>query len=60
MNVPYTNVFGYGAVVLAETLEDCGCCAVQLCRFIAAHINIVDKQLAGVEVHYAGEHLSQR
>ena len=60
VNVSYTNVFGNGAIVLAETLKDCGGCAVQFGGFIVAHINVVDKQLAGVEVHYAGKHLSQR
>jgi hypothetical protein len=60
VNIPYTNVFGDGAIVLAEALKDCSGCAVQLCRFIASHINVVDKQLAGAEVHYAGKHFSQR
>ena len=58
-NVAYTNVFGDGTVVLAEILKDCGSRAVQLGRFVASHINVVDEQLARVEVYYAGKDLSQ-
>ena len=59
-NVPYTDVFGDGTIVLAETLKDCGSCVVQFCRFVATHIDAIDKQLAGVEVYYARKDLSQR
>jgi hypothetical protein len=58
-NVPYTNIFGDGTVVLAEILKDCGGRAVQLGRFITSHINIIDAQLARVEIYYAGKDLSQ-
>jgi hypothetical protein len=58
-NVPHTDVFGDSAIVLAETLKDCSRRTVQLCGFIPTYINVVDEQLAGMEVHYAGEDLSQ-
>jgi len=58
-NVAYTDIFGDGPIVFAETLKDCGGCAMQLCRFIATHINVVNEQLARVEVYYAGKNLPQ-
>src|SRR5260221_12140031 len=58
-NVAYTDIFGDGHIVFAETLKDCGGCAMQLCRFIATHVNVVDEQLARVEVYYAGKNLPQ-
>ena len=58
-NVTHTNIFGDGTVILGEILKDCSGCAVQLGGFIATHINVVDEQLAFVEVYYAGKDLSQ-
>ena len=58
-NVSYTNVFGDGTIILAETLKDCSGRAVQLGRFIAPYINVVDEQLARVKVYNAGKDLSQ-
>jgi hypothetical protein len=58
-NVPNTDVFGDSTIILAETLKDSGGCAVQLGRFIPTYINIVDEQLASIEVYYAGKNLSQ-
>jgi len=57
-NVPYTDIFGDGAIILAESLEDCCSCAMQLGRFIATHINVVDEQFTRMEVYYAGKDLS--
>jgi hypothetical protein len=56
--IAYTDIFCNGAIVLAETLKDCSGCAVQLCRIEAAHINVIDEQLAGMEIDYAGENFS--
>jgi hypothetical protein len=58
-NVTHTDVFGDGTVILAEILKDCSSCAVQLGRFIATYINVVDEQLAFVKVYYTGKDLSQ-
>jgi hypothetical protein len=56
-DIAYTDVFCDGTVVLAETLKHCSGCTVQLCRIKAAHINVIDEQLAGMEVNYTGEDL---
>lgn len=58
-NVAYTDIFGDGPIVFAETLKDGGGCAMQVCRFIATHIKVVDEQLARLEVYYAGKDLPE-
>jgi hypothetical protein len=32
---------------------------MQLCRLIVTHINVVDEQLARIEVYYAGKDLPE-
>ena len=58
--IAYSDILGNSTVVLAEALEDGGGCAVQLCRIITAHINVVNEQLSRMKVQDAGENLSQR